>query len=326
MRQLPIMHSATTPLQPESRIFIAGHRGLVGSALWRHFAAHGFQNLIGCTSAELDLRDARATAAFFEDMRPDVVIAAAAHVGGIAANAGRPAEFISDNLRIQVNLFDSAVASGVDRFLFLGSSCAYPRLAPQPIREDALFTGPPEDTNQGFAIAKLAGIAQLVAIRREHSLPYICAMPTNLYGPGDNFNPHDSHVLPAMIRRFHDAARDGTPSVTCWGTGRPRREFMHADDLADACHFLLDRYDDERPINVGSGEDISIVELAESVAKVVGYYGKICWDSSRPDGARRKLLETQRLNDLGWHAKISLIEGIRATYEWFLDHQGDYRG
>jgi GDP-L-fucose synthase len=319
------MRSATRPLRPDSRILITGHRGLVGSALWRHFAANGFQNLIGCSSAELDLRDARATAAFFEDTKPDIVIAAAARVGGIAANVSRPAEFISDNLRIQVNLFDSAVASGVDRFLFLGSSCAYPGLAPQPIREDALFTGPPDDTNQGFAVAKLAGIAQLVAIRREHRLPYVCAMPPNLYGPCDNFNPYDSHVLPAMIRNLHEAARDGTPAVTCWGTGRARREFMHADDLADACHFVLDHYDDERPINVGTGEDVSVAELAESVAKVVGYHGKICWDPSKPDGPPRKLLDTRRLNDLGWHAKIPLIEGIRATYEWFLRHQSDYR-
>ena len=326
MRQLPVMHSATSPMEPGSRIFIAGHRGLVGSALWRHFTAHGFQNLIGRTPAELDLRDARATAAFFKRMRPDVVIAAAAKVGGIGANSSRPAAFLSDNLRIQVNLFDSAVANDVDRFLFLGSSCAYPKDAKQPIRENALFSGPAEETNQSFAAAKLAGIAQLVAIRREHSLPYICVMPTNLYGPGDNFNLYDSHVLPAMIRRFHEAIRDRAPSVTFWGTGRPRREFMHADDLADACHFLLDHYDDERPINVGTGEDISITELAETVAKVIGYHGEVCWDPSKPDGTPRRLLDTQRLNDLGWRAKISLIEGIRATYEWFVDRQGDYRG
>jgi GDP-L-fucose synthase len=318
------MHAATR-LSEEARLFIAGHRGLVGSALWRHFTALGFRNLIGRTSRELDLRDARATEAFFKETRPDVVIAAAARVGGIAANASRPAEFISDNLRIQVNLLDSSVANGVERFLFLGSSCIYPKLAQQPISEDALSTGPLEETNQSYAVAKLAGIAHLVAIRRQDRLPYICAIPTSIYGPGDNFDPHGSHVLPAMIRRFYEAARDGTPSVICWGTGRPRREFMHADDLADACHFLLDRYYDERPINVGTGEEISIAELAEAVAKVVGYHGEIRWDPSRPDGTPRKLLDVQRLNSLGWHAKISLVEGVRATYEWFLAHHNDDR-
>jgi GDP-L-fucose synthase len=325
MRQLPIMHPATRPLSPETRIFVAGHRGLVGSALWRHFTAHGFRNLIGRTSTELDLRDTRATSALFEQTRPDVVIAAAARVGGIGANASRPVEFISDNLRIQVNLLDSAVANGVGRFLFLGSSCAYPRVAQQPIREDALLTGPLEVTNESYAVAKLAGIAHLVAIRRQYRLPYICAMPTNIYGPDDNFDPLTGHVLPAMIRRFHEAARDGTPSVTCWGTGRPRREFMHADDLANACHFLLDHYDEKPLINVGIGEDISIAELAECVAKVVGYHGEIRWDPSKPDGTPRKLLDVQRINDLGWRATISLVEGVRATYEWFLDHQDDRR-
>jgi GDP-L-fucose synthase len=314
------MQPATTVIPQDARIFIAGHRGLVGSALWRHFTARGFRNLIGRTSAELDLRDAGATAALFEETRPEVVIAAAARVGGIAANASRPAEFISDNLRIQINLFDAAVANGVERFLFLGSSCIYPRLAKQPIREDALLAGPLEETNQSYAAAKIAGITQLIAIRRQYRLPYICAMPTNIYGPHDNFHEHDSHVIPAMIRRFDEAKRAGAPSVTCWGTGQPRREFMHADDLADACHFLLDHYDSERPINVGMGEDLSIVELAESVAKVVGYRGRICWDSDKPDGTPRKLLDIQRLNHLGWHAKIPLIEGIRSTYEWYLEY------
>lgn len=312
-------------MSSEARIFIAGHRGLAGSALWRHFTAHGFTNLIGRTSTELDLRDAAATAAFFEEVRPEVVIAAAAVVGGIAANASRPADFCSDNLRIQVNLFDNAVANGVGRFLFLGSSCIYPKFAEQPIREEALFTGPLEETNEGYAVAKLAGIGQLGAIRRQYGLPYISALPTNLYGPGDNFDTHESHVLPAMIRRFHEAVRAGARQVTCWGTGRPRREFLHVDDLADACHLLLDRYDDDRPINVGTGEDLTVAELAQVVADVVGYRGEIHWDASRPDGTYQKLLEVQRLDDLGWHPKIPLVDGIQATYEWFLDHQSDYR-
>jgi GDP-L-fucose synthase len=319
------MYSATSPIAPESRIFIAGHGGLVGSALWRHFTAGGFNNLIGRSSAELDLRDARAATAFFGEMRPDVVIAAAARVGGIAANARRPADFLSDNLRIQINLLDSAVASGVERFLFLGSSCIYPKFAEQPIREDALLTGQLEETNEGFAVAKLAGIAQVAAIRRQHGLPYICAIPTNMYGPGDNFNTHDSHVVPAMIRRFHQAAQDGVGQVTCWGTGRPRREFMHVDDFAVACHLLLDCYDDDRPINVGTGEELSVAELADVVADVIGYRGEIRWDATKPDGTPRKLLDVKRLTDLGWTAQITVPEGIRTTYEWFLDHRSDYR-
>jgi GDP-L-fucose synthase len=319
------MHSATYPLPADARIFIAGRRGLVGSALWRHFAGEGFENLIGLSSAELDLRDSRATAEFFADTKPQVVIAAAARVGGIAANAARPVEFITDNLRIQVNLLDSAVASGVRRFLFLGSSCIYPKFAEPPIREDALFTGPLEQTNESYAVAKLAGITQLSAIRHQHGLPYISAMPTNLYGPGDNFNPDDSHVLPAFIRRFDEAARDGVPVVTCWGTGRPQREFMHADDLAAACHFLLDHYDDDKTINVGTGRGVTIAEVAHLVAEVVGYRGEIRWDTSKPDGTPRRLLDVQRITELGWTAKISLAEGIRTTYEWFLAHQNDYR-
>jgi GDP-L-fucose synthase len=298
---------------------------MVGSALWRHFTAHGFHNLIGRTSTELDLRDARATAAFFNEERPDVVIAAAARVGGIEANASRPAEFISDNLRIQVNLFDSAVASGTERLLFLGSSCIYPKFARQPIQEGELLTGPLEETNQSFAVAKLAGIAQLVAIRRQHHRRYICAMPTNVYGPGDNLDPAYGHVLPAMMRRFHEAVRDGATVVTCWGTGQPRREFLHVDDLADACHLLLDRYDDDSPINVGTGEEVTIAELADRIAGLVGYRGEIRWDTSKPDGTPRKLLDVTRLTELGWAPRISLSAGLRTTYEWFVAHEHDVR-
>lgn len=316
---------APSPISTGTRIFIAGHRGLVGSALWRHFTTRGFRNLVGRTSSELDLRDARATAAFFAEARPSVVINAAAVVGGIAANAARPADFLSDNLRIQVNLLDTAVASGVERFLFLGSSCIYPKFAAQPITEDSLLTGRLEETNEGFAMAKLAGVGHVVAIRRQHGFPYTCALPTNLYGPGDNFNPANSHVLPAMIRRFHEAVQNGSSQVTCWGTGRPRREFLYVDDLADACHFLLDNFDDDRPINVGIGADLSIAEIAELIADIVGYRGEICWDTSKPDGTYQKLLDVGRLDDLGWKPKTGLADGVRLTYEWFLQHEGDYR-
>ncbi len=318
--------SRITPVPPTARIYVAGHLGLVGSALCRHFTARGFDNLVVRTSSELDLRDARATVEFLDDQRPDVVINAAAVVGGIAANAGRPADFLSDNLRIQLNLLDGSFASGVGRFVFLGSSCIYPKAAPRPIGEDALLTGPLEETNQGFAMAKLAGIAHVTALRRQHGVPYISAMPTSLYGPGDNFSLTDGHVLPAMIRRFHEAHRDGVGEVVCWGSGRPRREFLHVDDFADACHFLLDAYDDESPINVGVGGDLTIAELAALVADIIGYRGEIRWDTDRPDGTPQKLLDTRRMSLLGWEPKTSLATGIRTTYEWFLKHQGDFRG
>ncbi len=305
-------------LTPETSIFIAGSGGLVGSALVRHFTELGFHNLLLRSSAELDLREAAATAAFFADHRPQVVIDAAARVGGIAANAGRPADFISDNLRIQVNLLDNAVAYGVQRFLFLGSSCIYPKRAPQPIAETAILTGALEETNEAYAMAKLAGIAQVTAIRRQYGLPYISAMPTNLYGPGDNFNLESGHVVPAMVRRFHDAARQKAPSVTCWGTGRPRRELLYIDDFADACHVLLEQYDDELPINVGCGSDVTIAELARLTADVVGYRGEILWDTAKPDGTYQKLLNVERINRLGWKAQTGLEDGIRTTYEWFL--------
>ena len=317
--------SVIPKLTPDTSIFIAGSRGLVGSALVRHFSAQGFGNLLLRSSAELDLRDPASTAAFFAEQRPEVVIDAAAVVGGIGANSSRPADFISENLRIQVNLLDSAVAHGVQRFLFLGSSCIYPKFAAQPIAETALLTGPLEETNEAYAMAKLAGIAQVRAIRRQHGLPYICAMPTNLYGPGDNFNLENGHVAPAMIHRFHNAARRGATTLACWGTGTPRRELLYVDDFAEACHVLLEQYDDDLPINVGSGSDMTIAELATLTAEVVGYRGEIRWDASKPDGTYQKLLDVGRINRLGWKAETAPQDGIRNTYRWFLEHQDDYR-
>jgi GDP-L-fucose synthase len=315
------MKPGFTRLTPQTRIYIAGHQGLVGSALWRRFTDLGFENLIGRTSRELDLRDGVATAEFFHETRPDVVVSAAARVGGIMANASRPNTMISDNLRIQLNLLDISVAAGVSRFLFMGSSCIYPKFAAQPIREDALMTGPLETTNEAFAAAKIAGIMQVAAIRREHGLSYITATPTNLYGPGDNFDRYESHVLPAMIRRFHEAERRGDAAVTCWGTGSPRREFLHVDDFAAACHLLLDCYDDDQPINVGTGQELSIAETADLVASAVGYHGGIHWDPSKPDGTPHKLLDSRRIHELGWKHEISVADGIQTTYEWFLTHQ-----
>ncbi|WP_234812730.1 GDP-L-fucose synthase family protein [Mycolicibacterium confluentis] len=310
----------------DTRIFITGHRGLVGSALWRHFSAQGHRQLIGQSSSELDLRDAVATAEFFHRTRPQIVICAAARVGGIAANAESPADFISDNLRIQVNVLDSAVSTGVDKVLFLGSSCIYPKFAPQPLREDSLMTGALEPTNCAYAVAKIAGLTQVTAIRHQYRLPYISAMPSNVYGPNDNFDPHTSHVVPAMIRRFHDAVVRGADTVTCWGTGQARREFLFADDLADACAFLVANYDDDSPINVGTGTDVTVAELACTVASVVGFRGDIRWDCGRPDGTPVKRLDVSRLQALGWTTRTDLAQGIKDTYEWFVAHQDSYRG
>lgn len=296
---------------------VAGHRGLVGSAIWRRLQAEGFTNLVGRTSSELDLRDRAAVDAFYAQVKPEVVIIAAAKVGGIMANSTYPADFLSDNVRIQTNLLDAAARVGSSRLLFLGSSCIYPKLAPQPIREDSLLTGPLEPTNDAYAIAKIAGVLHVQALRRQHGLHYISAMPTNLYGPGDNFDLATSHVLPAMIRRFHEAKESGAASVTLWGTGSPRREFLHVDDLAAACLTLLERYDDPAPINVGVGEDVTIKELAELVADVVGFEGDLEWDTSKPDGTPRKLLDVSRIHDLGWKAEIGLRDGITSTYEWY---------
>jgi len=303
-----------------ARVYVAGHRGLVGSAVWRHLQAQGFSDLIGRSSSELDLRDRGPVDAFFDENKPEYVVLAAAKVGGILANATYPSEFLSDNLRIQLNVLDAAARSGVKKVLFLGSSCIYPKFAEQPIREDSLLTGKLEETNDAYAIAKIAGVLHTQALRREYGLPYVSAMPTNLYGPGDNFHPTNSHVLPALIRRFHEAVREGTPTVTMWGTGTPRREFLHVDDLAVACLTLLERYDDPQPINIGVGEDVTIRELAETIADVTGFIGELEWDTTKPDGTPRKLLDVSRIHALGWKAQIPLRDGIAATYKWFADN------
>jgi GDP-L-fucose synthase len=304
----------------EVKVYVAGHRGLVGSAIWRHLTRAGFTNLVGRTSSEVDLRDRAAVDAFFDAERPAYVIDAAARVGGIVANNTAPAEFLSDNLRIQVNLLDAAHRVGVTRLLFLGSSCIYPKLAQQPISEDALLTGPLEPTNDAYAIAKITGVMQVQALRREYGDSFISAMPTNLYGPGDNFDPRNSHLLPGLIRRMHEAQQRGDREFSVWGTGTPRRELLHVDDLARACLVLLERYDDPAPINVGTGEDETIADIARMVADVVSFTGDLVQDPSKPDGTPRKVLDVARINALGWKAEISLRDGIASTYEWFLRH------
>ena len=299
-------------------VYVAGHRGLVGSALWRALEAAGAGELIGWSSKELDLRDRTATHDAITEAKPDIIIDAAAKVGGIMANSTFPVEFLRDNTLIQTNVMDAAHAADVDRLLFLGSSCIYPRHATQPIRESSLMTGPLEPTNQAYAMAKISGIFYIEAHRTEYGRRWISAMPTNLYGPGDNFDLQSSHVLPAFIRRFHEAKVTGAPTVTGWGTGTPRREFLHVDDLAQACLVLLQHYDTHETINVGLGDDMPIRELAETVASVVGFEGTIEWDSSKPDGMPRKLLDTSRINELGWQPQITLRDGVASTYEWYL--------
>ena len=306
-------------LTPGARVYVAGHRGLVGSAVTRLLHSRGIETL-GRSSRELDLRERADVFDYLLEERPSHVVLAAAKVGGIVANNTAPADFLSDNLRIQVNVMDAAQAAGVDRLLFLGSSCIYPRLAEQPIRESSLLTGPLEPTNDAYAIAKIAGILQVQALRRQHGVHYISAMPTNIYGPGDNFDLESSHVLPAMIRRMHIAKVQQDPYVTMWGTGSPRREFLHVDDLARACLFLLESYDEADTINVGVGRDVAIKELADLVQRIVGYEGELRWDTSRPDGTPRKLLDVSRLTARGWQASIALEDGIRETYSWFLAH------
>jgi GDP-L-fucose synthase len=313
------------PLDRESTTYVAGHRGMVGSAIWRRLESAGFSDLHGRSSGGLDLRERDLVFDFFDTVRPRYVVLAAGKVGGILANDSHPVDFLSDNLRIQTNVLDAALAHRVERLLFLGSSCIYPRLAPQPIREDALLTGPLEPTNDAYAIAKIAGILGVQAVRRQYGLAWISAMPTNLYGPGDNYSPTGSHLLPALIRRYVEAAAAGTPSVTNWGSGTPRRELLHVDDLADACLHLLEHYDGPSQVNVGTGRDATIREIAEVVAAAAGYTGETAWDTTKPDGMPQKLLDVTRLHDLGWSARTPLREGIADTVAWFRGHADHLR-
>lgn len=307
------------------RIYVAGHRGLVGSAVVRRLQAEGADRLVLRTRTELDLTDQAAVEAFFASERPDYVFLCAAKVGGIHANNTYPAEFIRDNLAIQTNVIHSAWKHGSKKLLFLGSSCIYPKLAPQPLREDALLTGPLEPTNEPYAIAKIAGLKMCQAYRRQYGFDAICAMPTNVYGPGDNFHPENSHVVPALIRRLHEAKRDGAAEVVIWGSGRPLRELMHVDDLADALLLLMQRYSDGTIVNVGSGQETSIAELARTIADVVGFRGGLQFDASQADGTHRKLLDLARLDQLGWKAKVGLADGIEDAYRSFVSNQTNCR-
>lgn len=305
-------------MNKDTKIYVAGHRGMAGSAIVRSLRARGYQNLLLRTRTELNLLDSRAVRDFFDAERPEVVADAAARVGGIVANSEKPVEFLVENLTIQNNLICAAADHGVRKLLFLGSSCIYPKLAPQPIPESALLTGPLEPTNDAYALAKIAGIKLCQAYAREYGKNFLSVMPTNLYGPNDNFDLHSSHVLPALIRKVHEAKEAGATEVSIWGTGNPRREFLHVDDLSDACIFLLEKYNSPEVINIGSGEDVTIRELAETVCDVLDYHGTLVFDTSKPDGTPRKLLDSSKLIALGWRPKIALREGIQNAYEWFL--------
>ena len=305
-------------MDKNAKIYVAGHRGLVGSAIVRRLKAEGYDNLLTATSKELDLREQAAVREFFERERPEYVFLAAAKVGGILANNTWPADFIYQNLMIEANVIESARLSGVEKLLFLGSTCIYPKLAEQPLKEEYLLSGPLEPTNEWYAVAKIAGIMLCQAYQRQYGCKFISAMPTNLYGPEDNFDLESSHVMPALIRKFHEAKVNEEPSVTVWGSGKPLREFLHVDDCAAACLYLMDHYDGEEIVNIGVGEDLTIAELADLVKRVVGYQGEIIYDASKPDGTPRKLVDVTRINGLGWRAGISLEDGVRETYEWFV--------
>lgn len=312
-------------MELSSRIYVAGHRGLAGSAIVRRLRTQGYKQLILRTRAEVDLLDSRAVYDFFRTEQPEYIFLAAAKVGGILANDTYPADFLRENLTIELNVFEAARRCRVKKLEFLGSSCIYPKMAPQPIKEEYLLTGPLEPTNEAYAIAKIAGIKLAQAYRQQHGLSAISLMPTNLYGPGDNFDLKSAHVLPALIRRFHDAKLQKVPEVVVWGTGSPRREFLHVDDLASAAVYLMQQYDEPSPVNVGVGDDLTIAELAEMVQTVVGYSGKVVFDPTKPDGTPRKLLDVSRLRALGWVAEIPLREGIEQTYNWYLANTGSVR-
>jgi len=313
-------------MKHESTIYVAGHLGLVGSAIWRELQRQGYRRLIGQTREELELLDARAVRRFYAEQQPEYVFVAAARVGGILANDTHPAEFLFENLQIQNHLIQGAWEAGVKKLLFLGSSCIYPRLAPQPLKEESLLTAPLEPTNQWYAVAKIAGIKLCQAFRRQYGCDFISAMPTNLYGPNDNYDPQTSHVLPALIRKFHEAKQADAAEVVCWGSGAPLREFLHTGDLARALVFLMQRYSDEQIINVGSGVELTIRELAAMVRRVVGFPGEIAWDTSKPDGTPRKLLDSSRLFALGWKPEVDLETGIRQAYADFLARGGQACG
>jgi GDP-L-fucose synthase len=308
-----------------AKIYIAGHRGMVGSAIARALQARGYGNLVLRTSKELDLRDQAAVRKLLEEERPDYVFLAAAKVGGVLANDTYPADFIYDNLAIETNVIHAAYTTGVKKLLFLGSTCIYPKIAPQPLKEEYLLTGPLEPTNEWYAVAKIAGIKLCQAYRRQQGCDFISAMPTNLYGPGDNFDLETSHVVPALIRKFHEAKEVGAPTVSVWGSGKPRREFLHVDDLADALLFLMTKYSAEEHVNVGTGQDLSIRELAEMVADIVGYHGNLVFDPSKPDGTPRKLVDTTKINELGWFPSVTLHRGLISTLDWYLVNRAQAR-
>lgn len=307
-------------MELNSKIYIAGHRGMVGSAIWRALATRGYTNLIGVTSTELDLRNQQAVQDFISAEKPDVIIDAAARVGGILANNNYPYQFIMENMQIQNNLIDSALQAGVEKFIFLGSSCIYPRLAPQPLKEEYLLTGDLEPTNEWYAIAKITGVKTCQAIRKQFSKDYVSLMPTNLYGTYDNFDLNTSHVLPAMMRKFHEAAANNHAPVTLWGSGTPLREFLFVDDMAEAVVFALENTLPDYLYNVGTGVDLTIKELAETIQKITGHQGAIIWDATKPDGTPRKLMDISKMHDLGWKHKVDLEEGIQMTYNWFVEN------
>ena len=312
-------------MKKNSKIYIAGHNGMVGSAIWRTLTKKGYTNLIGKSSKELDLRNQQAVSDFFENQKPDIVIDAAARVGGILANNDFPYPFLMENMQIQNNIIDASLKAEVEKFIFLGSSCIYPKLAPQPLKEEYLLTDSLEPTNEWYAIAKITGVKACEAIRKQFNKDYFSLMPTNLYGTKDNFDLNTSHVLPAMIRKFHEAKENGNSTVTLWGSGTPKREFLHVDDLAEAVVYTLENNLSDNLYNVGKGEDLSIKELAELIQKIVGHTGEIIWDDTKPDGTPRKLMDVSKMANAGWKAKIELEQGIKETYQWFLENMNEYK-